>query len=646
MLRVLYMLDYSFSLGVALATLAICAVNLIYTVILGRTDKTQNKIFITILCILMIDAATNIITGYYGSISFQSEHAATMVYISIYAYFVTHTALCPMFYYYVSNISFVSTRLSNLKTRIIAVPFVITEVMALINPIANWIWSMDEDLTFHREWGEMLIYIAALIYYVLAFIVFIKSWSVISKKRKTALVFFFVLVVIGVMIQLINVNLKVEVLAESIGMTGAMMLIENEDDRMDFGMGFYNRTALSLDISGCLRHNRHLSVIVIKINNYDIIDRLVGNEESHVISDIISDYLKQLVKRYYIYVPSLDTFVLTVYGRNQEKAEALADELSNRLARPWDYKNYNIQLNATIMYAFIPEQIKSTAEMFYMIDCPTPKDSAKKVLKGDSLNYIMRRQAIVGAISRGFTENSYEVYYQPTYHLDGTLHGAEALIRMHDKELGNLYPDEFIPVAEQTGLIDDIDDFVLEEVCKFLKTGISEKYGIDNINVNLSVLQCMRPGFVDNVNRIVDKYGISKKMINFEITESIAADDYGTLGDVIKQLKQGGFMFSMDDYGTGYSNVSAVFSLNLDVVKIDKSLLWCAEKSELGMIILENTIRMIQQMKKLILVEGVETVDQINLLKKLNVDYLQGFYFSKPIPKDEFVKLISRYRKK
>ncbi len=640
------MLDYSFSLGVALATLAICAVNLIYTVILGRTDKTQNKIFITILCILMIDAATNIITGYYGSISFQSEHAATMVYISIYAYFVTHTALCPMFYYYVSNISFVSTRLSNLKTRIIAVPFVITEVMALINPIANWIWSMDEDLTFHREWGEMLIYIAALIYYVLAFIVFIKSWSVISKKRKTALVFFFVLVVIGVMIQLINVNLKVEVLAESIGMTGAMMLIENEDDRMDFGMGFYNRTALSLDISGCLRHNRHLSVIVIKINNYDIIDRLVGNEESHVISDIISDYLKQLVKRYYIYVPSLDTFVLTVYGRNQEKAEALADELSNRLARPWDYKNYNIQLNATIMYAFIPEQIKSTAEMFYMIDCPTPKDSAKKVLKGDSLNYIMRRQAIVGAISRGFTENSYEVYYQPTYHLDGTLHGAEALIRMHDKELGNLYPDEFIPVAEQTGLIDDIDDFVLEEVCKFLKTGISEKYGIDNINVNLSVLQCMRPGFVDNVNRIVDKYGISKKMINFEITESIAADDYGTLGDVIKQLKQGGFMFSMDDYGTGYSNVSAVFSLNLDVVKIDKSLLWCAEKSELGMIILENTIRMIQQMKKLILVEGVETVDQINLLKKLNVDYLQGFYFSKPIPKDEFVKLISRYRKK
>ena len=128
--------------------------------------------------------------------------------------------------------------------------------------------------------------------------------------------------------------------------------------------------------------------------------------------------------------------------------------------------------------------------------------------------------------------------------------------------------------------------------------------------------------------------------INFEITESIAADDYEMLSEVIRRLKNEGFLFSMDDYGTGYSNVSAVFSLNLDVVKIDKSLLWGAEKSKLGMIILENTIRMIRQMGKKILVEGVETAEQIELLKRLNVDYLQGFYFSKPIPLDDFMILI------
>ena len=122
---------------------------------------------------------------------------------------------------------------------------------------------------------------------------------------------------------------------------------------------------------------------------------------------------------------------------------------------------------------------------------------------------------------------------------------------------------------------------------------------------------------------------------------SIGADDYETLSQVIHRLKRGGFLFSMDDYGTGYSNVSAVFSLNLDVIKIDKSILWGAEKSTMGMVILENTIRMIRQMKKKILVEGVETEAQIELLAKMQVDYLQGFYFSKPIPKNDFIDLIS-----
>ena len=235
-------------------------------------------------------------------------------------------------------------------------------------------------------------------------------------------------------------------------------------------------------------------------------------------------------------------------------------------------------------------------------------------------------KSVESAVSRGLEENSFEVYYQPTYHISGKLHGAEALLRMHDRELGNVYPDEFIPVAEQIGLIDEIDDYVLDCVCKFVKTGIPQQYGMDSINVNLSVMQCMKPGFVERVSGIVESNGVDKSFINFEITESIAASDYRILSDVIKRLKDDGFMFSMDDYGTGYSNVSAVFSLNLDVVKIDKSLLWNAEKDALGMIILENTIRMIQQIQKKILVEGVETMSQIELLKYLRVDYLQGFY--------------------
>jgi len=635
-------LNYSFNLGIAVSSLLICIVNLIYTFILGRTDKVQNKLFVCILCILSINSITGIISAVLGMNPNIVENPEYASQISRYAYFVTHTALSPVFYYYVSRISLVSTRLDNRKVLLLSMPFFITELMALTNPLTHWVWTSGENMTFHREWGETLIYFAGAFYYVMALVIFSRSWTFIAGKRKIAIVFSFILVAAGLLVQLLNQNLKVEVLAEAIGFTGAMMAVENEDDRIDFGTMFYNRIALNYDISGCVKHHRRISVIVLRVNNYDVINRLAGNEGTNVLSDIMSGFLTSLVKRFYIYVPNDNTFVLTLYDRQPKEVDQLVQKLSERMEEPWEYKDFSIQISSTILVTRMPEQIKEASELFYMIDSPVPPKVVKPVMKEHDLDYIMRRQAVEKAITRGFAENSFEVYYQPTYHLDGRIHGAEALTRMNDKELGRIFPDEFIPVAEQTGMIDDLDDFVLEEVCKFIKSGIPQKYGVVNINVNLSVLQCMKPGFIKNINRIVDQYGIKKRSINFEITESIAADDYRILSKVIKQLKDDGYLFSMDDYGTGYSNVSAVFSLNLDVVKIDKSILWGAEKSKMGMIILENTIRMIRQMEKKILVEGVETKEQIELLRKLGVDYLQGFYFSKPIPKDEFIQLIEK----
>ena len=637
------MLNQSFALGVGISSLLICVVNLIYTLILKRTDKLQNRLFVAILCILLINSLTNIFSSIYSSELHASDGIASFaVQGARYLYFATHTALCPFFFYYVSNVSFISTRLANRRFLLLSLPFFFTELLAITNPLTHFVWKIDTDMQFQRNWGEFLIYIVALFYYVLSMIVIGRTWQFISKKRRTALIFFITIVSIGIIVQLINKYIKVEVLAEAVGFTGVMMSVENEDDRMDFGMGFYNRTALGLDIGGCLQNERKLHILMIRIQNYDLVNRLAGEGEASTVTDIISDHLTSIVKRYYIYVPDKNTFILTLYDKSEEYVDTLVGEIKKRFEEPWDYKEYSIQLDALIVLAEIPKQIRSTAELFYMIDNPIRTKEGKNVLRGGDLSFIMRRQAVEDAVSRGFAENSYEVYYQPTYHLNGKLHGAEALIRMHDKELGNLYPDEFIPIAEQSGLIDDIDEFVLDQVCRFLKTGIPAKYGIDNINVNLSVLQCMRPGFVESIKEIVNRYSVDRRKINFEITESIAADDYETLSGVIRELKKEGFLFSMDDYGTGYSNVSAVFSLNLDVIKIDKSILWGAEKSAMGKVILENTIRMIKQMKKKILVEGVETESQIRLLEEMKVDYLQGFYFSKPVPKSDFVKLIAK----
>ena len=426
------------------------------------------------------------------------------------------------------------------------------------------------------------------------------------------------------------------------GFTGLMMGVENEDDRLNATLGIYNRVALERDLTAFIKHSRTLRLIVIRITNLDNISRMTGSENTILISISVAEYLKKLIPTQYIYTANPGNFVLTLFDMEELEVYELVQDIRSRFEDPWKFEDNEIPLSATIFITGIPGRIKHTSDVFYMLDSTIPTDLEKATLEGDDLDFLLRRAALESAVSRGLDENSFEVYYQPTYNLDGSLHGAEALLRMHDSEMGNLFPDEFIPVAEQIGMIGDIDDFVLEEVCKFAASGIPAKYNMDCINVNLSVLQCMKPDFVEHITEIVERSGVDKGFINFEITESVAADDYRQLSRVVTDLKNNGFLISMDDYGTGYSNMNAIFSMNFDVIKIDKSILWSAEKGDLGQIILENSVRMIRQIKKKILVEGVETEKQLKMLRDLEVDYLQGYYYSKPIPKDEFIALIDK----
>ena len=240
----------------------------------------------------------------------------------------------------------------------------------------------------------------------------------------------------------------------------------------------------------------------------------------------------------------------------------------------------------------------------------------------------------------------FEVYYQPILESPSLrIKSAEALLRLRDPVLGSVPPAEFIPIAERTGLIDALGDYVLEEVCMFLAAGIPDELYLTGISVNLSTLQCVQPGFARRVKSIVSRFGVEPSKINFEITESVAPDDYDALDAVIRDLKSAGFTFAMGDYGVGYSNLQSVFSLDFDMIKIDKNILWSAEKGNIGRAILDNSVRMIREMNRKILVEGVETEEQLRTLTRLSVDYLQGFYFSKPLPKEDFVALARSQQK-
>ena len=259
----------------------------------------------------------------------------------------------------------------------------------------------------------------------------------------------------------------------------------------------------------------------------------------------------------------------------------------------------------------------------------------------DEINYL---SGVERLLQYAVKNNGLEVYYQPIYSTTKKKFvSAEALVRLKDREtLGFISPEIFIPMAERMGLISDLGNIVFENVCRFAQQSNIKQYGLEYIEVNISAVQSVDISLPDRLLDCMSKYGITSDFFNLEITET-AAVEAGELLDLnMSRLKTMGCGFSMDDFGTGYSNLSQMANTGFDIIKLDKSLIWpCFDKNgEKPRTILDSCIAMINGLGISIVAEGVETKEQVDLLTSKGVEYLQGYYFAKPMNEHDYLNFL------
>ncbi|MEG0379649.1 MAG: EAL domain-containing protein, partial [Eubacterium sp.] len=237
--------------------------------------------------------------------------------------------------------------------------------------------------------------------------------------------------------------------------------------------------------------------------------------------------------------------------------------------------------------------------------------------------------------------DGFEVYYQPIYSIPLMRYAtSEALVRMRDPEFGMISPAEFIPMAEENGMIIDIGLTVFEKVCRFVAETPYEKAGFDTVGINLSVVQCMQENLADDLIAIMEKYHIDPHCIKLEITETIAAASVGTLQDTMTHLINYGCSFALDDFGIGYASMSNMLTLPLKIIKLDKSLIERMVEDDNMKMAVDCIIGLIHRLNMRVVAEGVEVLEELEILKSLDCDFIQGFYFSKPLPEDSFNDLV------
>ena len=613
---------------------------LIFTLAQRHTDRPQNIIYIIMVVSLGLTAFSNIVYTCYQENVLVSRAARNSVLAANYAYFVLHGLLPMLLYYYSLFATRSFQRFRAYVHAIFLVPFAVCEFMVLLNPVLHIVWTFDRQMNFVRGAGLYFVYASGLFYIVMALRQFMTQWAGTTKKRRRILMIALVIGGFGIITQFIYANASSELFCESISMMGLMLALEFDEDRLDTGTGVYNRSALLQDMESYIGAGSKFYCICVRLTNLDALQRVVGASNTEEVVAMVSEYLTSVYHRYMIYRVTPTSFVLIDMRGKEGQVRFLSQMIAWKFEEGWEFGGRSFKIQGVIMYAAMPDELKSVSDVLLMCESPLPTCESGSILVGEDLRAILYRANLETALHRGLAEHNFRVYYQPVYTPDGkTVYSAESLIRLSDPEFGELFPGDFIPAAERNGMIEQIGEYTLDEVCDFFNSGIPDKIGIRYINVNLSVVQCMSADFAANVKKIVTARGVDPSRINFEITETIATLDYAALDAVIRELKSEGYMFSMEAYGTGYSNLHSIFSLDLDMIKMDRRLLWEAEKGEEGWTVLENSVRLIHDLKHEVVVVGVETREQFERTKKLGINWYQGNYFSRPLSRREIEKM-------
>ena len=382
-----------------------------------------------------------------------------------------------------------------------------------------------------------------------------------------------------------------------------------------------------------------IAFIQFDIQTFKIVNDLYGEKFGDEVLDFIERQLEKCCneRQFFINLRS-DVFMVVTEYKNERELQAFIRELDSQTRL---FKSVKLQMSFGV-YTVEDREM----ELRQMEDrAAMARKAAKKNILRNILFYreqfkesLYNRKFIEENMQAAISERQFCIYLQPKYSITkNEIIGAEALVRWLHPERGMIFPDQFIPVIEENDFIKRLDYYIWEEACRFIKR--CEAAGINNcpVSVNVSRIHLRDNECIGILSDMIKDYSIQKKLLELEITET--ADDQQISMKAL-QLKEEGFTLLMDDFGSGYSSLNILLETPFDVIKLDRKFMINMMLSGKGRLILEQVITMADKLQLGVLAEGVETKEQVELLQNIGCDQVQGYYYAKPMPEDEFYNLL------
>ncbi len=449
-----------------------------------------------------------------------------------------------------------------------------------------------------------------------------------------------------VVLQFVIPNLLISNFAASLLLVVLYHSLQNPDEYLERDLKVFNQKAFLEYTERLFKADKKFSVLAFDMEGFAFVDQYMGVETGNELLLKVVDECKETRKGELYFLGG--TQFVYICEKGEKEVSQHAEWLRWRFLTPFMIKDKKVNLTIHLCCIHCPEVAKTGEQIMTSVDlslaeCKRNNCNELFYATAETIEKGQRVSKITHILQRAIQKDEFMVFFQPIYSAkDHDFTVAEALVRLKDEEMGFIPPGEFIPIAEESGLILEIGEIVFRKVCEFIASGALRAFNIRYIEVNLSMVQCMQENLHTRMIEIMDEHKIPYNMIDFEITETSMNTNNKLLHHNMKNLIECGCTFAADDFGTGLSNADYLIKFPFEVVKLDRMFVKAANEDDKAQKVLFHTASMIGSLELKIVAEGVETKEQAESLLDVGCEFLQGFYFSPPIPPEEYIAFLTK----
>ncbi|MCR5829636.1 MAG: EAL domain-containing protein [Lachnospiraceae bacterium] len=599
------------------------------------TERVFLRILVGAFVCLLLDIISVIFICNDDTLSHISVEISCKLYLA--------SIICMAF----AALDYILTELLPEKTyhKAIAIFFTIIPIESIIVFIAPISWYHNGRTVYSMGTATTLTYVFAFMFIITTVYLLISKREKLNKRRFIATTSWMILWFTTALVQFFKADLLIVGFSIMLGVLILFFLLENPASLHDRRVGCFNSHALLLFLDQVFERSENYSVTSFFFEDAGA-DDCLGTSTSIMMNT--ASYLRRY-KNVTVYKNFENELVMLC--RTKDIAEKVVTEYR-------DYYRLNLariakersRTKARVSVVTLPDctLVKNSDTLFSLLRMTRDSSSSSASLvilnvDNDSLNKYFRFHEISAEIRSALDEDRLEVFYQPIYSTQKNRYvSCEALARIRRADGTLISPGEFIPVAEETGLIIKIGDRVLEKVCSLLANNKNITDALDYVEVNLSVAQFKQTDLFDKFVEITSRYGVNPSKINLEITETASIDTKNTLLDTMKRFLDHGVSFSLDDFGKGQSNLMYVVEMPVSIIKLDMDMIKAYFIENKAKHVVSTTVKMAHDLGLHVVAEGIESEEELSSMRSENIDFIQGYYFSRPVPSDDFISMISQ----